>query len=71
MSGTLTSQEKAAVANGEAAIYVYGAIRYRDIYQVTRCTNFRLMYRGDGTGISAAPVPLEQLPEGTNYDCPE
>jgi hypothetical protein len=71
MSRTLTFLERTAIANGEAAIYVYGAIKYRDIYQITRCTNFRLMHRGNGGGISAAPVPLEQLPEGNNYDCPD
>jgi hypothetical protein len=71
MSRALTFDERSAVAKGEMAIYVYGSIKYRDIYQVTRCANFRLMYRGNGGGISAAPVPLEQLPEGNNYECPD
>lgn len=71
MSRALTSEERTAVAKGDMAIYVYGGIKYRDIYQITRCTNFRLMYRGHDNSISAGPIPLEQLPEGNNYDCPE
>jgi hypothetical protein len=71
MSRALTFEERSAVAKGDMAIYVYGGIRYRDIYQITRCTNFRLMYRGNGGGISAGAIPLQQLPEGNNYDCPD
>ena len=68
---TLNFVERSGIANGDMAIYVYGAISYRDIYQITRCVNFRLMYRGQpGGGISAGVLPLEQLPEGNNYDCP-
>jgi hypothetical protein len=70
MSRNLTFAEAEEVARGNMAIYVYGGIRYRDIYQVTRCTNFRLMYRGTG-GRPAGAVALEQLPEGNNYDCPD
>jgi hypothetical protein len=70
MSRTLTYDERSAVARGEMAIYVYGEIKYKDTFKIARCTNFRLMYRGNGS-ISAGPVPLEQLPEGNNYDCPD
>jgi hypothetical protein len=70
MSRDLTFAESEEVAKGTMAIYVYGEIRYRDIYQITRCTNFRLMYRGTG-GRPAGPAALEQLPEGNNYDCPD
>src|ERR1019366_6432059 len=70
MSRDLTFAESEEVAGGTMAIYVYGEIRYCDIYQKVRCTNFRLMYRGTGSR-PAAPAPLEQLPEGNNYDCPD
>jgi hypothetical protein len=68
MSRNLTFAEAEQVARGTMAIYVYGEVRYRDIYNVTRCTNFRLMYRGTG-GRPAGAVPLQQLPDGNNYDC--
>jgi hypothetical protein len=70
MSRNLTFAEAEEVARGTMAIYVYGEVRYRDSYKITRCTNFRLMYRGTG-GRPAGAVPLQQLPEGNNYDCPK
>ncbi len=42
----LTFEETQAIREGRMAIYVYGIIRYRDIYGRTRYTKYRLNHTG-------------------------
>jgi hypothetical protein len=42
----LTDPQKASLADGTGVVYVYGTIRYRDVFGKHRCTKYRLMIGG-------------------------
>jgi hypothetical protein len=69
MSGILSAEQKLAVSKGEMAIYVYGRVEYFDVFRIKRCTNFRLIFRDNMIGIGDGVLPLQQLPDGNNFDC--
>ncbi|MBI5316761.1 MAG: hypothetical protein HZB34_12375 [Nitrospirae bacterium] len=45
-----TSEQKTAIDNRKAAIYIHGRIEYRDAFDRGQTTNFNLIYRMTNTG---------------------
>lgn len=43
----LRSEENAAIRAASMAIYVFGEVRYKDIFEKERLTKFRCFYGGD------------------------
>lgn len=56
---TLSDWEETALQCGDGAIYAYGRITYRDVFDKVRCTDVRYMCQGEG------------LPKGRMSPCPE
>jgi hypothetical protein len=65
-TGTAMSPEaRTMIANGSAAIYVYGEIHYTDAFKIDRFTKFRGIFRGSGLSpVAGATLPVTQTQEG-------
>lgn len=50
----LTDQDNAEIIAGRTAIYVYGEIRYKDVFKKKRITRFRYLYGGGHLGPGGA-----------------
>jgi hypothetical protein len=58
----VTQEQRSAIAVGNAAIYIFGRIEYRDVFKgPRRYTNFRQIYSGDQFGRTSASE------EGSDY----
>jgi hypothetical protein len=70
VSGPLSKEQKLALSNGSAAIYVIGEILYRDIFSMLWCTKFAYYVGGDvgfyGVGMADASEGKE-----TDKNCHE
>jgi len=51
----LTEQQWASIADGTGAVYVYGEIRYRDVFGKNQRTRYRLMM-GGAVGVSGGQL---------------
>lgn len=61
-SFAVTPEQRGAITGGNAAIYIFGRIEYRDVFKgLRRHTNFRLVYTGDQFGRTGATE------EGNDY----
>jgi hypothetical protein len=63
--GSLTSEQLDGIQKGTKAIYVWGEITYRDIFDAEHRTKFARFYHGP---LSSAPVQMFVSPEGNEDD---
>lgn len=61
-SRPVSAEKRAAIASAELAIYVYGHVKYRDVFDKERFTIFRFMYHGPWGGTQDLAV----CPEGND-----